>query len=104
MKSIKFIHPNPKPRVTETPAIKWVTGEKTYKSLSALVADDPVTYDTNAKEHGLLPIEGSQMFKNLTKRDKHDLSSLPSPKKGDEKFFLFDQSFLESHIKHFMFW
>ena len=27
--------------------VEWETGEKTYKPLSALAADDPVTYDTN---------------------------------------------------------
>ena len=69
MKSFKFIHPNPKPRVTETPAIKWVTGEKTYKPLSVLVADDPFTYDTNAKEHGLYllkAVKGSRILQRGT--------------------------------------
>ena len=56
------------------------SGEKTYKALSALAADDPVAHDTNAKEHDLLPIEGCQRFRNLAKREKHDLSSLASPK------------------------
>ena len=33
--------------------VEWETGEKTYKPLSALAADDPVTYDTTAKENDL---------------------------------------------------
>ena len=60
--------------------VEWETGEQTYKPFSFLAADALVTYDTNAKEHDLLSIEGCQRFKNLAKRDKHDLSSLASPK------------------------
>ena len=60
--------------------VEWETGEKTYKLPSALAADALVTYDTNAKEHDLLSIQGCQRLKNLSKRDKHDLSSLASPK------------------------
>ena len=48
--------------------------------LTALAADALVTYDINAKEHDLLPIEGCQRIKNLAKRDKHNPSSLASPK------------------------
>ena len=42
---------------------------------------------TNAKEHDLLPMEGCQRFKNLAKRDKHDLSSLASPKRKMKSSF-----------------
>ena len=61
--------------------VEWEIGEKTYKPLSALAADNPVTYDTKAKENNLLPIEGCQWFKNLAKRDKPDLSRISSPKR-----------------------
>ena len=47
---------------------------------SVLAADDQVTYDTYVKENDLLHIEGWKRFRNLAKRDKHDLSSLASPK------------------------
>ena len=67
--------------------VEWETGEKTYKPLSALAADALATCDTNTIEHDLLPIEGCQRFKNLAKRDKHDLSSLASPKGEMESSF-----------------
>ena len=60
--------------------VELETGEKTYKLPSALAADALVTYDTNAKEHDLLSIQGCRRLVNLSKRDKHDLSSLASPK------------------------
>ena len=59
---------------------EWETGEKTYEPLSVLVADDPVTGATFVKENDLLHIDGCQRFGNLAKRDRHDLSSLASPK------------------------
>ena len=67
--------------------VELETGEKAYKPLSALPADDPDTYDTNSKENDLLPIEGCQWFKNLAKRDKPDLSCIASPKGEMKRIF-----------------
>ena len=50
--------------------VDWETGEKTYEPLSNLVADDPVTCGTYAKENDLLHIDGWKRFRNLGKRDK----------------------------------
>ena len=49
-------------------------------NLSVLGADDPATCAFYAKENGLSHIDGWERFKNLAKRDKHDLSSISSPK------------------------
>ena len=51
--------------------VAWETGEKTYEPLSVIETDDPVTFAT---------YDGSKRYRNLAKRDKHDLSSLASPK------------------------
>ena len=53
--------------------VDWETGEKTYESLSVLVADDPVTCSTYAKENDLLHIDGWKTFRNL----QRGLKSLP---------------------------
>ena len=60
--------------------VEWETGEKTYEPLSVLAAYNPGTYVTNAKENDLLHADGWKRFRNLAKRDKHNLSSLASPK------------------------
>ena len=49
--------------------VDWETGEKTYEPLLVLVADDPVTCATYAKENNLLHIDGLKRFRNLAKRD-----------------------------------
>ena len=64
--------------------VEWETGEKTYEPISVLAADDPVTCASHATENGLSHIDGWKRFKNLSKRDKHDLSSIASPK-GERK-------------------
>ena len=53
---------------------------KTYEPLSVLAADDPVTCATYFKEYDHLHNDGWKRFRHLAKRDKHDLSSLASPK------------------------
>ena len=60
--------------------VEWETGEKTYEPLSVLTANDPVTCATYFKENDLLHNDGWKRFRHLAKRDKHDLSSLASPK------------------------
>ena len=50
--------------------VEWETGEITYKLLSIIAADDPVTCATYAKENDLLSIEGWCRFRNLAKKDK----------------------------------
>ena len=60
--------------------VEWETGEKTYEPLSALPADDPVTWAYHAKKSGLSHIDGWVRFKNLVKKGKHDLSCITSPK------------------------
>ena len=47
------------------------TGEKIYEPLSVLETDAPVTFTT---------YDGWKRYRNLAKRDQHDLSSLASPK------------------------
>ena len=47
------------------------TEEKIYEPLSVLETDAPVTFAT---------YDGWKRYRNLAKRDKHDLSSLASPK------------------------
>ena len=42
--------------------VQWETGEKTYKPLSVLAADDPVTCATYAKENDLLHTDGWKRF------------------------------------------
>ena len=100
--------------------VEWETEKKTYQPSSSLAADALVIYDTNAKEHDLSSIEDCQRLKNLAKRDKHDLSRLPSPK-GEMKSSFSWTNLLKSptsstlcfgeptlgklnqvHIKHFM--
>ena len=53
-------------------------------NLAVLGGDDPATCAFYAKENGLSHIDGWERFKNLAKRDKHDLSSISSPK-GERK-------------------
>ena len=60
--------------------VEWETGEKPYEPLSVLAAYDPVTYVTYAKENCLLHVDGWKRFRNLAKKEKHNLSSLASPK------------------------
>ena len=67
--------------------VEWETAEKTYNPLSVPAADDPVTCAFYAKGNELLPIEGCQRFRNLVKREKHDLSSLASPKAEIKRSF-----------------
>ena len=54
--------------------------EKTYEPLSVLAANDPVTCASHAKENGLSHINGWERSNHLANRDKHDLSSIASPK------------------------
>ena len=61
---------------------EWETGEKTYDPFSFLTADDPVTCTSYDKGNGLSHIDCWERFKNLRKRDKHDLSCIASPKRG----------------------
>ena len=60
--------------------VEWETGEKTYEPLSVLAEDDPVTCASYAKGDSLSHIDGWERFKNLAKRDKHDLSCIASLK------------------------
>ena len=60
--------------------VEWETGEKTYEPLSVPAADDPVLCATYFKENDLLHNDGWKRFRHFGKRDKHDLSSLASPK------------------------
>ena len=67
--------------------VEWETGEKTYEPTSVLTVESPVTYTSYAKENDLLHIEGWKRFRNLAKKDIHDLSSLASPKGEMKSFF-----------------
>ena len=60
--------------------VDWETGEKTYEPLSVLVADDPVTCATYAKQNDLLHIDGWKRFRNLAKRDKILTRAVPQSK------------------------
>ena len=51
--------------------VAWETEEKIYEPLSVLETAAPVTFVT---------YDGWKGYRNLAKRDKHDLSSLASPK------------------------
>ena len=50
--------------------VEWETGEITFKPLSIIAADDPVTCAAYAKEHDLLAVEGWYRFRNLAKKDE----------------------------------
>ena len=63
---------------------EWKNVEETYEFLSVLAADDPVTCASYAKGNGLSHIDGWERFKNLANGDKHDVSSIASPK-GERK-------------------
>ena len=60
--------------------VEWETGEKTHEPLPDLVADDLVTCASYTKVNGISHLDGWKRFKNLAKRDKHDLPSLASPR------------------------
>ena len=64
---------------------------------SVLPADDPVTYTSYAKENDLLHIEGWKRFKNLAKRDNHDLPSIASPKGERKSSFSWTSLFKSPH-------
>ena len=51
--------------------VAWETGEKIYEPLSVLETASPVTLAT---------YDGWKRYRTLSKRDKHDLSNLASPK------------------------
>ena len=51
--------------------VAWETGEKIYKPFSVLQTAAPVTFTT---------YDGWKRYRNIAMRDKHDLSSLASPK------------------------
>ena len=63
---------------------EWEIEEKTYEPTSVLAADNPVTGASYAKGNGFSQIDGWESFKNLAETDKHDLSSIASPK-GERK-------------------
>ena len=58
--------------------MSWETGEKIFEPLSVLETDAPVTFAT---------YEGWKRYRNLAKREKHDLSSLASPKREMKSSF-----------------
>ena len=49
--------------------VEWETGEITYEPLSAIAADNPVTFAAYPKEQDLLAVEGWHRFRTLTKKD-----------------------------------
>ena len=60
--------------------VEWETREKTHEPLPVLAADDPVTCASYTKGNGISYLNGWKRFKNIAKRDKHDLSCIASPK------------------------
>ena len=50
-----------------------------HEPLPVLAADDPVTCASFTKGSGISHLDGWKRFKNLAKRDKHDLSCIASP-------------------------
>ena len=50
--------------------VEWETGEITFKPLSIIAADDPVTCAAYSKENDLLALEGWCRFRSLAKKDK----------------------------------
>ena len=60
--------------------VEWETGEKTHEPLPVLAAHDPVTCVSYTKGNGISHLDGWKRFKNLVKRDKHDIPSLASPR------------------------
>ena len=67
--------------------VEWETGEKTHEPLPVLAADDPVTCASYTKGNGISHLDGWKRYKNLAKRDKHDLPSLASLKGEMKGFF-----------------
>ena len=76
--------------------VEWETGEKTHERIPVLATDDPVTCASYTKGNGISHIDGWKRFKNLGKRDKHDLSSIASPK-GEMKSTFSWTSFYKIH-------
>ena len=50
--------------------VEWETGEITFKPLSIIAGDDPVTCAAYAKENDLLALAGWCRFRSLAKKDK----------------------------------
>ena len=91
----KATDPNLK-RCKDNVLVAWEIGEKIYEPTSVLTADDPGTCAPCAKRNSLSHIDGWERFKNLAKRDKHDLSCLASPK-GEMKSSFSWTSLFKSH-------
>ena len=83
--------------------VEWETGEKTYEPLSALAADVPATCATYFKVIDLLHNDGWQRFRHLAKWDKHELSSLASPKGEMKSSFSWTSLFKSSTSNTFCF-
>ena len=50
--------------------VEWETGELTFKPISVIPDDDPVTCPVYSKQHDLLTLEGWCRFRSLAKKDK----------------------------------
>jgi hypothetical protein len=50
--------------------VEWEDGECSYKPLTILAADDPISCAAYAKRNGLLDVPGFKRFKRMANRDK----------------------------------
>ena len=65
--------PNPNMKRANNVLDELETGEKTYETLSVLPTDDPIKCSSYTEGNGISHLDSWKKFKNLAKRDKHDV-------------------------------